>query len=142
VLGWVTGTPYPEEELRRLFTVRFRRRLDRQGYVRFRHWRIYGERGLPGEEGAVWLYGENLTVHFTEEPLAQYKVAYAADQKRLRRITDPRLFETPFQSPQLFLWEHGLADWHLVLRLPEYERRSRSLARAVQPPLFTVESPV
>ena len=78
--------------------------------MRFRHWRIYGERGLAGDEGAVWLYGENLTVHFADEPLAQYKVAYASDGKRLRRVGHPRLFETPFQSPQLFLWEYGLAD--------------------------------
>ena len=28
------------------------------GYVRFRHWRLYGERGLAGEQAAVWLYGE------------------------------------------------------------------------------------
>ncbi len=116
--------------------MRFRRRLDRQGYVRFRHWRIYGERGLAGDEGAVWLYGENLTVHFAEEPLAQYKVAYANNGKRLRQITEPRLFETPFQSPQLFLWEQGLADWHLVLRLPEYAPRRRAGNFAVQPPLF------
>jgi transposase len=136
VLGWVTGTPHAEEELRRLFTVRFRRRLDRQGYVRFRHWRVYGERGLPGDEGAVWLYGENLTVHFAEEPLAQYKVAYANAGKRLREITDPRLFETPFQSPQPFLWARGLADWHLVIKRPEYALRRRVENLAVQPPLF------
>jgi hypothetical protein len=136
VLGWVTGTVYDEEELRRLFTVRFRRRLDRQGYVRFRHWRIYGERGLAGDEGAVWLYGENLTVHFAQEPLARYKVAYAADQKR--QVTEPRLFDTPFQSPQMFLWEHGLADWHLVLRLPEYAPQRRLAHVAVQPPLFAL----
>jgi hypothetical protein len=140
VLGWVTGTVYDEAELRRLFTVRFRRRLDRQGYVRSRHWRIYGERGLAGDEGAVWLYGENLTVHFAEEPLAQYKVAYASDGKRLRRVSDPRLFETPFQSPQLFLWEYGLADWHLVLRLPEYAPRRRVGNLAVQPSLFELDA--
>jgi transposase len=142
VLGWVTGAVYADEELRRLFTVRFRRRLDRQGYVRFRHWRMYGERGLAGDEGAVWLYGENLTVHFAEEPLAQYKVAYASNEKRLRQVTEPRLFETPFQSPQLFLWERGLADWHLVLRLPEYAPRRRKRTLAVQPLLFEVDAQV
>ena len=91
--------------------------------MRFRHWRIYGERGLAGEHGAVWLYGENLTVHFAEEPLAQYKVAYERDQKRLKTVTEPRLFETQFKSPQLALWELGPEDWHLVLRLPEYVPR-------------------
>jgi hypothetical protein len=141
VLGWVTGTPYAEEELRRLFTVRFRRRLDRQGYVRFRHWRIYGERGLPGAESAVWLYGENLTVvHFAEEPLAQYKVAYANAGKRVREISAPRLFETPFQSPQMFLWEHGLSDWHVVIKLPEYAPRRRAGTVAVQPLLFELDA--
>ena len=123
VLSWVTGTAYPDEELRRLFSLRFTRRLDQLGYVRFRHWRIYGERGLAGEHGAVWLYGENLTVHFAEEPLAQYKVAYERDQKRLKTVTEPRLFETQFKSPQLALWELGPEDWHLVLRLPEYVPR-------------------
>jgi hypothetical protein len=77
-----------------------------------------------------------LILSFAEEPLAQYKVTYASAGKRLRQITDPRLFETPFQSPQMFLWEQGLADWHLVLKLPEYAPRRRSGNLAVQPPLF------
>ena len=71
-----------------------------------------------------------------EEPLAQYKVAYANAGKRIREVSDPQLFETPFQSPQMFLWEHGLADWHLVLRLPEYAPRRRMGTLAVQPLLF------
>ena len=89
-----------------------------------------------GDEGAVWLYGENLTAHFAEEPLAQYKVAYASTGKRLRQISESRLFETRFQSPQMYLWEHGLADWHLVLRLAEYAPQRQLVNLAVQPPLF------
>ena len=27
--------------------------------------------GMAGDEGAIWLYGANLTVHFAEERLAQ-----------------------------------------------------------------------
>ena len=91
---------------------------------------------MAGDQGAVWLYGENLTVHFAEEPLAQYKMAYATDHQRLRSVTEPRLFETQFQSPQMFLWEQGLADGHLVIKLPEYAPRRRSGDLAVQPPLF------
>jgi hypothetical protein len=136
VLSWVTGTVYSEEEQRRLFTLRFARRLDQQGYVRFRHWQIYGEQGLAGEQGAVWLYGENLTVHFAEEPLAQYKVAYERDQKGLKTVADPRLFETHFRSPQLLLWELGPDDWHLVLRLLQHAPRRRPAAAAVQLPLL------
>jgi len=136
VCSWVTGTVYPDDELRRLFTLRFTRSVDQQGYVRFRHWRIYGERGLAGEQGAVWLYGDNLTIHFAEDPLAQYTVAYERDQKRLRTITELRLFETQFQSPQLLLWELRPEDWHLVLRLPEYAPRRRQADAAVQLPLL------
>lgn len=141
VLSWVTGAVYPDEELRRLFAVRFARRLDQQGYVRFRHWRIYGERGLADEQGAVWLYGENLTVHFAMEPLAQYKVTYERGQQGLKTVTESRLFETPFTSPQLALWELGLDDWHRVLRLPEYApRRSQRPSALVQLPLFPDET--
>jgi putative transposase len=136
VLSWVIGTAYSDDELRRLFTLRFARRLDQQGYVRFRHWRIYGERGLAAEQGAVWLYGEHLTVHFADEPLAHYQVAYERNQKGLKTVTEPRLFETRFRSPQLLLWELGPDDWHVVLRLPEYAPRRRQTATAVQLPLL------
>jgi hypothetical protein len=65
-------------------------------------------------DGAVWLYGENLTVHFAE----------------------PRLFETQFKSPQLLLWEPGPEDWHVVLRLPGYAPRRRAVPAAIQLPLL------
>jgi hypothetical protein len=42
--------------------MRVRRRLDQQGYVRFRNWRIYGERGLAGKAAAIWLYEDHLTL--------------------------------------------------------------------------------
>jgi putative transposase len=136
VLSCVTGTAHSDEELRRLFIPRFARCLDQRGYVRFRPWRIYGERGSATEQGAAWLYGEHLTVHFAEEPLAQYKVRYERDQKGLTTVTKPRLFETPFRSPQLLLWEFRPDDWHLVLRLPEYAPRRRQTAAAIQLPLL------
>lgn len=78
--------------------------MDRAGYIRFRHWRLYGERGLRGERAAVWLYAEQLTVAFADEPLARYTAQYQPDKKHLRAVTEPQLFETPFQSPQLPLW--------------------------------------
>jgi transposase len=63
VLGWVTGTKYTAEELHRVFyTTRFSRRLDKLGYVRFRHWQLYGEQGVAGDRAAVWLYGLRMWV--------------------------------------------------------------------------------
>jgi hypothetical protein len=40
----------------------------------------------------------------------------------------------------MFLWEHGLADWHLVLRLLEYAPRGRAGNLAVQPSLFELNA--
>jgi hypothetical protein len=104
VLGWVRGTVHEPPDLHRVFcSTRFGRRVDRAGYVRFRDWRIYGEQGLSQEQAAVWLYGEHLTVEFTGEALAQYTVIYQPDGRHLREVKEPRLFETPFRSPQLSL---------------------------------------
>lgn len=71
-------------ELHRIFyTTRFGRTLDRLGYDRFRHWRLYGEQGLANTSVAVWLFGEYLTVEVADEPLAQYHVHYAPDQHHM-----------------------------------------------------------
>ena len=121
VLGWVSGRQWTPEELHRVFyTTRFGRKLDRTGYVRFRHWRLYGEQGLPGKRVAVWLYRENLTVAFADEPLAEYRVTYQPDHHRLKTVTDAEIFETPFRSPQLRLFASDATEWLTILRVPDY----------------------
>jgi hypothetical protein len=58
----------------------------------------------------------------------------------LKTVTESRLFETPFTSPQLALWELRPDDWHRVLRLPEYApRRRQQPAPLVQLPLLPDE---
>src|SRR5262249_5713126 len=83
VLGWVQGAWCAPAGVDRLFRLRATRVLDRGGYVRFRHWRLYGERGLAGEPAAVWLCGETLTVEYATEALAQYRVILEADERRI-----------------------------------------------------------
>jgi len=141
VLGWVHGRQYTPEELHRVFyATRFGRILNRAGYVRFRHWRLYGERGLAGEAVAVWLYGEHLTVAFADEALAQYGVTYQPNQRHLATVTHERLFETPYQSPQLPLWEPQPGDWLTVIRVTPYaQRHSHSAAESHQLELFPDE---
>src|SRR5207237_5723100 len=102
------------------YRTRFGRKVDRMGYVRFRHWRVYGERGLARERAAVWLYGESLTLEFADEPLAQYKVRYQPDKAHLLAVEAPLLFETPYRSAQLPLWELSDTEWLKVLRRPPY----------------------
>jgi Integrase core domain len=89
VLGWVKGAVHAPEQLERAFTGRFPRRLDEVGYVRFRHWRLYGERSLAKQPALIWLYGETLTVAFGEQPLARYGVRYGPDGRQLRAVAAP-----------------------------------------------------
>jgi len=140
VLAWYNGRPVTPEDLHRLFyRTRFGRKLDKMGYVRFRHWRVYGERGLARERAAVWLYGETLTLEYADEPLAQYRVRYQPDKAHLRAVEEPRLFETPYRSPQLPLWELSDAEWLKVMRRPDYAPRTTRQEPIAQPPLFAFE---
>jgi putative transposase len=69
VLGHVVARPVAEDTLHRVFyTLRFGRVLDARGYARFRHWKVYGERGLAGRPVGLWLYGPQLTVEHRDEP--------------------------------------------------------------------------
>jgi putative transposase len=140
VLHRVCGRLFEPEELHRIFySTRFGRVLDRAGYARFRRWRVYAERGLGGAPVAVWLYAEHLALVYRDEPLAQYRVAYQPDQRRLKAVTPEHLFETPHRSPQVPLWIEGEDGWLPVLRLPAYAPRRSPPTDAVQLPLFTPE---
>jgi putative transposase len=136
VLGWVHGMQRDPVELHRIFyTTRFGRKLDKLGYVRFRHWRIYGEHGLAGKQATVWLYGETLLLEFSDEPLAQYSVDYEPDHRHLREVMPRQLFETRFHSPQPPLWELGDGEWLKVIRGPPRRQRNKFLSAARQVPL-------
>ena len=140
VLHRVCGKLFDPEELHRVFyATRFGRVLDRAGYARFRRWRVYAERGLDGEPVAVWLYAEHLTLVYRDEPLAQYRVAYQPDQRRLATVAPEHLFETAYRSPQQPLWIGGDDDWLPVLRLPASAPRRPRPIGAGQPPLFALE---
>lgn len=127
VLGWVHGRVWEPSRVHRVFYTRQSlRRLDAHGYVRFRHWRLYGERGLARKQATLWLYGETLTLEFADTPLSQFTISYHPDKKNFRKITDPHVFETQYGSPQLDLWEPGAVEWQLVRRLPAYAARQRT----------------
>jgi hypothetical protein len=141
VLGWVNGRPFAPEALHRIFyRTRFGRTLDRLGYLRFRHWRVYGEHGLAREAVAVWLYEETLTVEYADEALAQYAVRYQPDRTHLAVVALTRRFPTPYQSPQLPLWELSDTEWLKVLRVPEYAPRKQRPQGENQVPLFQWET--
>jgi len=139
VLGWVKGREWRSEQLDHIFySTRFVRRLNTSGYLRFRHWRLYGELGLAKQRANIWLSREHVTIEFGDEPLSQYAVQYQPDGKHVRDVSEPRRFETRYHTPQLDLWQNGEVEWHLVRRLPDYapRQRKKAVGEAVQHPLF------
>lgn len=137
VLGWVHGMQRDPAELHRIFyATRFGRTLNKLGYVRFRHWRIYGEQGLARRQAAIWLYDETLLLEFADEPLAHYSVAYEADHRHLRDVVPRQLVETRYRGPQLPLWELADGEWLKVLRLPPVMPRRQHRNRSVQGSLW------
>jgi putative transposase len=135
VLRGVLGRTYPEEVLSRvLYAAQFTRYLDKQGYVKFKHWRLFGENGLAGEEVSVWVYESTLKIEYQTTALALYSVRLSQDQQ-ITEVTNPRRLETRFRSPQLDLWQLSDTEWLLALRRPEpgpRKKRSKIVALAEQ----------
>jgi transposase InsO family protein len=141
VLDWVKGRIFSDEDLARCFApILSTRHVDRQGYVRFRNWRLYGERGLADKPASVWVTEEEVTIQVAKEPLARYGVTYQRDRKHFRRVVPKRIFETSYQSLQLPLPELGAADWHLAIELQRRQPRRRQRPTLVQPALFAPDS--
>jgi transposase len=127
VLEWVIGRRCDLAELAQLFApLRAERRLDRLGYVRFRRWRFYGERGLAKQSALVWLSEETLTVGCGEEPLAYYTV-HVDRLGQLTTASDGRLVVTQHEAAQarLWAWRPNSAEWLLALPAPIRRRRRR-----------------
>jgi putative transposase len=139
VLGWVSGTIWLLEELQQIFRVpRGERRVKPSGYVRFRHWDLYGERGLAQHRVAVWLSADatTVTLEHAAEPLAQYTATPTPDRTHFPEIVPLHLFPNRFPSPQLMLWEPHAVEWRLVLPRPvPTPRRRRPLHEISQLPL-------
>ncbi len=126
VLRGVLGRTIPEDVLSRaLYATHFTRQIDKYGYVKFKHWKFFGENGLAGEEVSVWVYEDTLKVEHQATTLSLYSVRLSPDQRQITEVKDARRLETHFRSPQL---DHGpLSDteWLLALRRPEPVARKK-----------------
>ena len=126
VLRGVLGRTYPEEVLSRaLYATQFTRHLDRHGYLKFKHWRFFGENGLAGEEVSVWVYEHTLKVEHQATTLSLYSVRLSPDQQQITEVKNARRLETHFRSPQLDLWQLSETEWVLALRRPEPAARKK-----------------
>lgn len=105
----------------------------------FRHWRLYGEEALAGNEAALWLAAESLTVEHAGEPLSRYEVSVEAATGKLRSVGRPRLFETlrVLAQPRLFALDSlGDGGWLKALRLEGYAPRGPRRPEGLQQALF------
>lgn len=139
VLGWVHGAWCDLTDLDRLFRLRSIRHIAASGSIRFRHWRLYAERGLAGERAAVWVNGETLTLEYETETLAHYRVALEANGRGLKEVAEPRFFATDHGSPQPFLPEVDDVEWEPAQRLAPYRARHGHAAASRQEHLFDLE---
>jgi len=101
-----------------LYATQFTRQIDKHGYVRFKHWKFFGENGLPaGEEVSVWIYENTLKVEHQATTLSLYSVRLDKNQQ-ITEVKNARRLETHFRSPQLDLWRISDTEWLLALRRP------------------------
>jgi transposase len=141
VIGWHKGTMYPEAVLDRiLFATRSTRYLDKHGFLRFSNWKFYGERGLAHQPVAVWVYEGTLKIEYQATTLSKYTVQLQEDRRHVREVSNPRLADTPFRSPQLTLIDLSPTEWLLYWRTPQRvpARRQQQVSGIVQLPLFDV----
>jgi hypothetical protein len=80
-------------------------------------------------------------VEYATEALAQYRVAYEPDGRRLRDVDEPRLFATRFPSPQPFLPPLDETTWHPAQRLAPYRSRRAVADEGRQGRLFDLDVP-
>lgn len=126
VLRGVLARTVPTPTLDRIFfATQFTRHLDRSGYIRFRRWRFYAEAGLARQEVQVSISTSTLKVEYEDTDLAFYTVAWHEDNTHITEVSNPRVVETNYRSPQLTLWTLGPDEWLLFKKLPEYAARTK-----------------
>jgi hypothetical protein len=135
--------PEPDLVYRAFEAICETRTLTKAGYVRFRNFLLYGERGLAGNKTLVNIFQDTLTLEYGEYPLSRYSVEWQPDDRHLLRVGNPRLYDHPYQSPQLPLWEPGEVEWFVIIRNapPLRRRKRRGRIVLIQPPLWANEAP-
>ena len=75
-------------------------------------------------------------MEYEDTELAFYTVAWHEDNKHITEVSNPRIIETSYRSPQLTLWTLGPDEWLLFKRLPDYVTRAkRKRVEVIQLPL-------
>ena len=122
VLRWVRGADVEQDALQRaLRHLQIERVITLRGSVSVQRFYLYAERGLSRRRVSIWLREGQLHIAYRDAILAQYAYRYDRKARRLQAVDTPRLFRTPYASPQLEFWELDDQQWHKITRRP-YER--------------------
>ncbi|HFQ94696.1 MAG TPA: hypothetical protein ENK32_11840 [Anaerolineae bacterium] len=133
VLDGRLGRSVPPEKLHRVFRhLQFSRVVNRHGNISIQRFYIYAERGLARRRVTLWFYQDRLHVEYQQTLLARYRYRLERRSTKIRNISHPKLYATPFASPQLELLELDDAQWKKIVRRPEYAKRRASLAAAAR----------
>ena len=138
VLGWIKGMQPDPDLVYRIFSAICETRiLSKAGYAKFRNFLLYGEQGLAGKKTLINIFQDILTLEYGDAPLSRYSVEWQPDDRHLLRVGNPRLYDHPYQSPQIPLWEPGEVEWHVILRCepPGPRRKRRRRVFVIQPHL-------
>jgi len=140
VLDWVRGRLVDPAQLQRLFqALHFPRTVNRYGFVSIQHFYLYAEQGLSRKRVSIWIYEGQLRIEYQQTMLAKYACDYNQHQKQLREVTQPTLFQTPFQSPQLVLFELDDEQWLKIRQRIWHPRKKRIVAPGKQLPLLHLD---
>jgi transposase InsO family protein len=127
VLAWVRGYAVDLEQLRRLFQrLQFSRTVNRYGFVSIQRFYVYAEQGLSRQRVSIWIYEGSLRIEYQDTLLAQYQADYDRRQKHLQEVSQPTLYQTPFASPQLELFELDDEQWLKVYHR-SYQRQHKRI---------------
>lgn len=121
VLGWKRGEPVAPERLRSVFRhLQYSRKVNQQGLVSVQRYYIYAHRGLSSKRVAIWIYENRMHIEHKQTPLARYTVSLNRHNNSLTSITNPQIYPTSFQLPQLEMFELDESEWKRVLQRSPY----------------------
>lgn len=137
VLAWVRGHLVEPAKLQRLFQqLQFTRTVNRYGFISIQRFFLYAEQGLSSQRVSIWILEGTLHVEYQNLILAQYQCDYQPQFNQLLEVSRPTLFQTPFVSPQLALFELDDQHWLKIRQRPPFQRQNRPQFTHLQPPLF------
>jgi hypothetical protein len=129
VLAWLQGRTVDPQQLQQLFqTIRFDRTVNRYGFVSIQRYYLYAEQGLSRKRVSIWIYEGKIQIDYQQTMLAKYVCDYDQHQKQLQNVRQPTLFQNPFKSPQLVLFELDDEQW-LKIRQRAYHRQQKRLEK-------------